>query len=171
MRLFKITNPATGVNLGTYAGDTKARALDNYAYTAGYADFAAACAETGDDPGDDAGLCVVEVVPPTFPSLSFDGIGVNGRDKYRTRIATLNRDSGMTINERDDLGRLFAAAPDLLAALRAIASIPKQDEPEEEGSEYRQDWSDFDGAERARGALFDAIDRARTAIRAATGDL
>lgn len=58
---FRISNPASGLVLGIYEGDDKADALDTYARDAGYADFAAACAVTGDDPDTDADLKVEEV--------------------------------------------------------------------------------------------------------------
>lgn len=51
----------------------------------------------------------------THPHLSFDGFGINGRDKFRTRLATL-RDSA----EAQALGPVFAAAPDLLDFAREI---------------------------------------------------
>ena len=121
IRLFRITNPASGVNLGTYAGKTKAAALDNYATRAGYDSFKAACEVTGDDAEDDAGLSVVEVEAERLPSFSFDGFGINGPDEYRTRIATFDR-RNMSETDRNKWGRLFAAAPDLLAALRALVA-------------------------------------------------
>lgn len=55
--------------------------------------------------------------------------------------------------------------PDPIATLRAIAAIPKQDEPEEPGSRYMQDWTD-DSGRYAIKALHDAIDRARAALAA-----
>lgn len=48
-------------------------------------------------------------------------------------------------------------------ALRAIASTPKQDEPEEEGSLYRQDWTD-EGGKYAIEALHHIIDIARAVL-------
>lgn len=51
-----------------------------------------------------------ETTKEHFPDLSFDGCGINGRDEYRTRIATFS-------NDADKYGKLFAAAPDLLEAL------------------------------------------------------
>lgn len=47
------------------------------------------------------------------PELSFDGCGINGSDEYRTRIATFS-------NQAEKYGPLFAAAPDLLAALEQM---------------------------------------------------
>lgn len=50
--------------------------------------------------------------------LSYDGHGVNDTDEYRSRIATFNRDTASLYPaRREELGHLFAAAPDLLAAL------------------------------------------------------
>lgn len=51
-----------------------------------------------------------------FKRLSYDGHGINDTDEYRTRAAAFNM-RGMSITRRDELGHLFAAAPDLLAAL------------------------------------------------------
>ena len=50
----------------------------------------------------------------THKNLSFDGCGINGRDEYRSRIATFADKGGPIATE---YGPLFAAAPDLLAAL------------------------------------------------------
>ena len=61
---YEISNPASGAFLGRYSGADKAAALDAYARDAGYPDFRAACAVTGDDPDDDAGLVVREVDAP-----------------------------------------------------------------------------------------------------------
>lgn len=61
---FRIYNNATGHALGIYEGETKAAALDTYARDAGYTSFADACAVTGDDSADDAGLTVDEVIIP-----------------------------------------------------------------------------------------------------------
>lgn len=47
------------------------------------------------------------------PELSFDGHGINGPDAYRSRIATFtNADAA------DAYGKLFANAPNLLAACK-----------------------------------------------------
>jgi len=48
------------------------------------------------------------------PELSFDGFGINGPDKYRSRVATFTKGSG------PKYGNLFAAAPELLAALENL---------------------------------------------------
>lgn len=61
MAKFQITNPVTGINLGTYEGATKTEALDAYARDAGYKSFADACEATGDDPERDADLRVTEI--------------------------------------------------------------------------------------------------------------
>ncbi len=55
----------------------------------------------------------------TKNDLSYDGCGINGPDEYRTRIATFTNKRS---KESDHYGRLFAAAPDLLAALETIAA-------------------------------------------------
>lgn len=51
----------------------------------------------------------------THPTLSFDGMGINGPDEYRTRLATFRNPSAAK-----EWGPLFAAAPDMLVALEAI---------------------------------------------------
>ena len=60
MLKFTISNPATGVTLGTYEAATKRDALDAMARDAGYKSFADACEVTGDDPDRDADLKIVE---------------------------------------------------------------------------------------------------------------
>lgn len=47
--------------------------------------------------------------------LSFDGCGINGPDKYKTRIATFAYTKAVTA-----YGPLFAAAPELLDALEML---------------------------------------------------
>ena len=50
--------------------------------------------------------------------LSFDGCGINGPDKYRTRIATFPIGIGSISDEEiTRYGNLFAAAPELLTVL------------------------------------------------------
>lgn len=44
--------------------------------------------------------------------LTFDGCGINGGDKYRSRIATF---AILRDNDAQHYGPLFASAPDLLA--------------------------------------------------------
>ncbi len=56
----------------------------------------------------------------SFHSLSFDGCGINGRDEYRTRIATFN-DKNI---DGPRYGRIFAASEAMLEALQAIISCP-----------------------------------------------
>jgi hypothetical protein len=56
-----------------------------------------------------------DLTDTTHPSLSYDGCGINGRDQYRTRIATFTDKRGPVAHH---YGPLFAAAPELLAALK-----------------------------------------------------
>lgn len=55
------------------------------------------------------------------PELTFDGFGINGPDEYRTRLCKFNH---MDYPEADcqKYGHLFAAAPEMLEALKAIAA-------------------------------------------------
>jgi hypothetical protein len=53
--------------------------------------------------------------------LSYDGRGINGPDQYRSRIATFSNDAA-----GDEYGKLFEAAPELLAALRKIRGTLSQ---------------------------------------------
>ena len=55
-----------------------------------------------------------------FKSLSYDGFGINGRDEFRSRIATFA--AGLSEEQRREFGPLFAAAPQMLRALEAIVS-------------------------------------------------
>jgi hypothetical protein len=50
--------------------------------------------------------------------LSFDGCGINGPDEYRTRVATFQ-----TQADADKYGKLFAAAPELLAIAKAYRNL------------------------------------------------
>jgi hypothetical protein len=57
---------------------------------------------------------------------SYDGHGINGADEYRTRLvnfvkAPVSAGGGCVLEpeEQDRIGRLMAAAPELLAAARA----------------------------------------------------
>jgi len=50
--------------------------------------------------------------------ISYDGFGINGSDKYRTRIATFNQH--IKSAERSHYGKLFEAAPEMLAALKEL---------------------------------------------------
>lgn len=86
----------------------------------------------------------------TRPELSFDGKGINGPDEYRERVATFRNDEGAR-----KYGPLFAAAPDLLAALQALSSTARtfRNVPKEE-----QDWGPLD--DEALEAAFDAIAKA-----------
>lgn len=47
--------------------------------------------------------------------LMFDGVGINGPDQYRTRLATFTSPEAAKV-----YGPMLAAAPDLLAALRLV---------------------------------------------------
>ena len=58
-----------------------------------------------------------------FKSLSYDGFGINGRDEYRTRLATFA--ATLTEEQRREFGPLFAAAPEMFEALKAAAEIIK----------------------------------------------
>ena len=53
-----------------------------------------------------------------FKSLSYDGFGINGRDKYRTRLAKFA--AGLSEEQRKEFGPLFAAAPEMLAMLKEV---------------------------------------------------
>jgi hypothetical protein len=57
MNTYRITNPTTGADLGTYTGTTPAQALDAMAREAGYRDYAACCEDV---PAPDGGLRVTE---------------------------------------------------------------------------------------------------------------
>ena len=50
--------------------------------------------------------------------LSFDGCGINGPDEYRTRLATFAIPRG---DDARKFGPMFAASPDMLAAMVTIA--------------------------------------------------
>lgn len=56
-----------------------------------------------------------EATPETRPTLTFDGMGINGPDEYRTRIATFSKPS-----VGQEWGRLFERSPEMLVALKAI---------------------------------------------------
>lgn len=45
-------------------------------------------------------------------NFSFDGFGINGADQYSSRLANLTQ-----YGQKQNVGRLFAAAPELLEAL------------------------------------------------------
>ena len=51
----------------------------------------------------------------TRPELTYDGHGINGPDEYRTRVVNFQ-----TQADADKYGKLLAAAPDLLEALRGL---------------------------------------------------
>jgi len=53
----------------------------------------------------------------TRPTLSFDGLGINGPDEYRSRVATF-----ATQEAAQEYGELFAAAPDMKDSLYNAAS-------------------------------------------------
>jgi len=50
--------------------------------------------------------------------LSFDGFGINGPDKYRTRLATFTNDEAGKA-----YGKLFESAPEMLQALRDALEV------------------------------------------------
>lgn len=56
------------------------------------------------------------------PELSFDGCGINGPDEYRTRLATFNWKAAGTSEVIKRYGNLFAAAPELLSALKMFVA-------------------------------------------------
>jgi hypothetical protein len=65
--------------------------------------------------------------------LSFDGFGINGPDKYRTRLATFaNDEAGKAY------GKLFEASPDLLAALELDLTFHSRFLCESSLPEFRQ---------------------------------
>lgn len=66
-------------------------------------------------PPEERAALVRKATDPDRAELSFDGCGINGPDEYRTRLATF-----VTVGGPDAMkyGPLFAAAPELLAALK-----------------------------------------------------
>lgn len=63
--------------------------------------------------------------------LSFDGFGINGPDKYRSRIATFTNDEAGKA-----YGKLFEASPELLGAcIHALAKLECAAEKAEPGSQ------------------------------------
>ena len=56
-KAYRISNPATGISLGTYSGAEPADALDAMARDAGYASYVACCLDV---PAPDGGLRVTE---------------------------------------------------------------------------------------------------------------
>jgi len=58
-------------------------------------------------------------------SLSFDGKGINGPDKYKSRLATFTSDEAAK-----KYGVLFAAAPELLESLQRLVKASNQSEPD-----------------------------------------
>lgn len=52
------------------------------------------------------------------PELTYDGIGINGPDEHRSRVAAFDKQA-----DADKYGPLFAAAPDLLAALQGCIKV------------------------------------------------
>lgn len=75
-----------------------------------------------------SGFITDEVREPGRPELSFDGVGINGPDEYRTRLFTsairLNPPAGYTEAKwRDTLtryGKLFEASPEMLKTLQIV---------------------------------------------------
>lgn len=49
MTTYRVTNPASGIELGDYLAESAAAALDACARDAGYQDYADACRVTGTD--------------------------------------------------------------------------------------------------------------------------
>ena len=58
----------------------------------------------------------------TPETMTFDGVGINGNDVYRSRLATLTEE-GTRLN----IGPLLAAAPEMLEALKAILALRGSD--------------------------------------------
>lgn len=101
---FRISNPASGLDLGVYRGEDKAAALDTYARAAGYADFADACATTGADPDRDADLRVEWVDAATAWRAGNDagaGFDPDGED-LGERIATAETDRDVDVYRAAD---------------------------------------------------------------------
>jgi len=48
-------------------------------------------------------------------TYTFDGHGINGADEYKSRLATLTNEG-----HAKNIGKLFAAAPELMEALEAL---------------------------------------------------
>lgn len=59
---------------------------------------------------------------PTRPELSFDGMGINGPNEYRDRLATFNRNGPWTPEQVQWYGRLFQAGPEMLDALESLSA-------------------------------------------------
>ena len=57
---------------------------------------------------------------PAIPELSFDGVGINGPNEYRDRLATFNRGGVWSPAQIKYYGALFQAAPELLSLAEAI---------------------------------------------------
>jgi hypothetical protein len=101
----------------------------------------------------------------TRPELTFDGWGVNGPDEYRTRLCTFTRCHVMHGNDgkrpiAEHYGPMFAAAPELLAALEAW---------EEDRFQIIDALKRVPGTEMLRAALHVNLDNAQAAIRKARG--
>lgn len=61
-----------------------------------------------------------------FKSLSYDGFGINDRDDFRSRLTTFT--AGVSESRRQELGELFAKAPEMAAALRdALELLDRSD--------------------------------------------
>jgi len=56
-----------------------------------------------------------------FPGFSFDGRGINGRDSFRSRLATLTE-----AGHAERIGPVLAAAPELLDLIRALMGNRRQ---------------------------------------------
>lgn len=57
----------------------------------------------------------------TRPELSFDGLGINGSDEHRTRVATFATEA-----DAEKYGPMFEAAPAMVAALQHLAKYGRQ---------------------------------------------
>lgn len=62
------------------------------------------------------------------PELNYDGIGINGPDEYRTRVASFDKQA-----DADKYGPLFAAAPEMYktleCAMYTMIAIAKHHQP------------------------------------------
>lgn len=84
-------------------------------------------------------------------NFSFDGFGINGADQYSSRLATLTPEG-----QKQNVGKLFAAAPELLEALQLILKHEGEIKINGIGIE-----SDSDNLEKAKLLAMNAIAQAK----------